>query len=152
MSKTDQIRTIIKIRSDPVYFFKNIINIDLYPKQEEFVREFYRHKYNSSLPELKKLILVLGQRCISADSLIETQNGLIRIQDLYIKNSTNPTNIHSNSINLTNVQVFNGEKFTPATEVIYAGKKRKFTIITSKHLKLECSEEHKISTNAPWIP
>lgn len=143
MSKTDQIRTIIKIRSDPVYFFKNIINIDPYPKQEEFIRNFYRHKYNTSLSELKKLILVLGQRCISADSLIETQNGLIRIQDLYIKNSTNPTNIHSNSINLTNVQVFNGEKFTPATEVIYAGKKRTLRITTQYGFSLDCSEDHK---------
>jgi intein/homing endonuclease len=138
--KLEFLKEVIKIRSDPVYFFSKIIYIDLFPKQEEIIRTFYQHKYNPSLLDYKKLVWESGQRCLGSESLIATQNGLISIKDLYKNNLKNDVN---GSVSLNDIQVFNGEKFTPATHVFYTGKKPIYKITTEYGFTLECSKDHK---------
>jgi len=60
--KLEFTKEVLKIRSDPVYFFSKIIYIDLFPKQEEIIRTFYQHKYDPNLLDYKKLIWASGQR------------------------------------------------------------------------------------------
>jgi len=138
--KLEFTKEVLKIRSDPVYFFSKIIYIDLFPKQEEIIRTFYQHKYDPNLLDYKKLIWGSGQRCCSPESLIETQNGLVSIKDLYKNNLKNEGN---DSVLLDDVQVFNGEKFTPATHVFYTGKKPVYKLTTEYGFTLECSKDHK---------
>lgn len=55
--------TVIRARNDPVYFIKNILNVDMFPVQEQIVRDFYKHKYlGESTPYYKRLVLAAGQR------------------------------------------------------------------------------------------
>jgi hypothetical protein len=128
---------VIRARFDPMWFMKNIIKWEPYPKQEEIIREFYHDKYSPELQEYKKLIAKCGQRC-ARNLLIKTHTGLIYLEDLYPKNIEKQKNI---SIELQNVNVFNGKKFTPATEIIYVGKKRVFELTTEYGFKFECSKE-----------
>jgi intein/homing endonuclease len=141
--KLEFLKEVIKIRQDPVYFFSNIIYIDLFPKQEEIIRTFYQNKYNSSLLDYKKLIWISGQRCSVWSSFIETSSGIEVLKDLYPKGK-NP--IKDVPVKLSNVNVFNGEKFTPASDIIYAGKKEVYKITTEYGFVLECSEDHKFMT------
>lgn len=55
-------RTVIKGKSDPVWFMTNIMGVDLFPKQEEIVRTFYQSRYNSQLEQIKTLIILAGMR------------------------------------------------------------------------------------------
>lgn len=58
----EYMRSMIKAENDPAYFIKDILGFPLFPRQEEIIKGFYRHKYNPNETELKKLIWVSGQR------------------------------------------------------------------------------------------
>jgi hypothetical protein len=59
----DYMRTVIKARTDPVWFCTDIIGeYELFPKQEELLRKFYQNRFDPSLPEMKYLIAVCGMR------------------------------------------------------------------------------------------
>ena len=47
---------------DPVWWVNNVLGMELYPAQEEIMREFYRSRYDPTLDQYKKLILVAGMR------------------------------------------------------------------------------------------
>ncbi len=138
--KVEFLKEVIKIRQDPVYFFSNIIYIDLFPKQEEIIRTFYQNKYNASLLDYKKLVWSSGQRCSCPESLIATQNGLKTIKELFEEHSSSTK---KDQLSKHSIEVFNGEKFTPISEVIYAGKKPVFKLTTEYGFISECSEDHK---------
>lgn len=56
------LRTVVKGKSDPVWFITNILGVTLFPKQEEIVRNFYRNRYDPSLDQLSTLIILAGMR------------------------------------------------------------------------------------------
>lgn len=58
----EYMKSVIKASNDPVWFIKDILGFPLYPVQEEIIYNYYQHKYNTNLPELKKLIMIMGQR------------------------------------------------------------------------------------------
>jgi len=59
----DYITTVVRGRSDPVWFIENILNTKMFPKQAEITQAFYKHKYEGiTTPYYKKLILGLGMR------------------------------------------------------------------------------------------
>lgn len=47
---------------DPIWWTNEVLGVDLFPAQEEIMREFYRSRYNPLLPQYKQLILVAGMR------------------------------------------------------------------------------------------
>ena len=50
-------------RSDPIWFMREILGWKkIWPKQEEIIRQVYQHKYDPSLPEIKELAWISGQR------------------------------------------------------------------------------------------
>lgn len=52
-----------KARSDPIWFLKDKLEWkSIWPKQEEIIRRFYQHKYDPSLPKMKELAWISGQR------------------------------------------------------------------------------------------
>jgi len=126
-------KTVSHGRKDPVWFLKDIIGwTSIFPMQEEIVRRFYQNKYDPSLQKYKKLIARCGQRCLSGDSHVYTNHGLIQIKDLYTNND--------------DVQVYNGNAWVSPSEVIFAGKKSLFKITTEYGFSIECSEDHKFYT------
>lgn len=65
LNQKEQIElTIVQTKAydDPAWFIKEILNFPLYPVQEQIIRDYYRHKYDPDSTELKKLVLVAGQR------------------------------------------------------------------------------------------
>lgn len=59
----EYMNTVIRSKQDPVFFINNVLGQKMFPKQEEIVRGFYRHKYEGRItPYYKRLILALGQR------------------------------------------------------------------------------------------
>ncbi len=56
-------KDVLKARQDPIWFLKDKLEwTSIWPKQEEIIRTFYRHKYDPSQPELKELAWISGQR------------------------------------------------------------------------------------------
>lgn len=55
-------KTVLKAKSDPVWFCNNVLDQPLFPEQERTLRMFYQNRYNPSLPQMKKLIMVWGMR------------------------------------------------------------------------------------------
>ena len=79
----------IKGSEDPVWYVFNILEEEeLFPWQEEYLRLFYRHKYDKNAKMIRDLYLALGQRCISGTSLIQTDVGLIKIEDIPFSKAT----------------------------------------------------------------
>lgn len=58
----EYMKVVLRGKRDPVWWMREILGMDLYPSQEEIVREFYRAKYNPTIEQYKKLILVAGMR------------------------------------------------------------------------------------------
>ena len=58
----DYIRTVVKGKTDPVWFMTEVLGENLFPVQEQLVRDFYQHRYDSSRPQMKRLLLEAGQR------------------------------------------------------------------------------------------
>lgn len=138
--RMEYIDVVVKCRNDPVYFMKDILGWkSIFKMQEEITRTFYRHLYDENLPEYKKLIIRAGQRC-TLRSRIATSRGLIYIEDLYPKNIEK---IPNKFILLNNIDVCNGEKWTKADSIVYAGKKQVCKLTTEHGFIFECSENHK---------
>ena len=96
-------KTVNHGRKDPVWFLKEIIGwTTMYPMQEEIIRNFYQNKYNPALQKYKKLVARCGQRCISGDTLIATNNGLISLKELYPSEISKDDNVDT-AIDLDNV-------------------------------------------------
>ena len=53
---------VLRGKRDPVWWVNNVLGMELYPTQEEIMREFYRSRYDPTLDQYKKLILVAGMR------------------------------------------------------------------------------------------
>jgi len=127
----------IKGSEDPVWYVFNILEEEeLFPWQEEYLRLFYRHKYDKNAKMIRDLYLALGQRCISGTSLIQTDVGLIKIEDIPFSKAT---------------MVCNGERWVKFDEVIYAGQKQKWIVTTEYGFKLECSGDHKVFRDGEWV-
>ena len=75
-------KTVVKAKSDPVWFINNVLEQKLYPKQEEIVREFYRSRYDVTLPQYKRLTLIAGMRPLTGNTLVQTFNGLEYIDEI----------------------------------------------------------------------
>ncbi|MCK9577249.1 MAG: hypothetical protein M0R51_15195 [Clostridia bacterium] len=58
----DYMRTVLKGKSDPIWFVNNIMGVELFPKQEEIMREFYKSRYDPSQEQIKTLIVLAGMR------------------------------------------------------------------------------------------
>lgn len=55
-------RTVVKGNSDPAWFIKEVLGVQLFPMQEKLIRDFYINRYDSSQPQKTQLILEAGQR------------------------------------------------------------------------------------------
>lgn len=55
-------RTVVKGKTDPVWFMNEILGQSLFPMQEKILREFYQSRYDPSLPQKKHLTIVAGMR------------------------------------------------------------------------------------------
>jgi hypothetical protein len=55
-------KTVLKARSDPIWFCEEVMGQSLFPKQKEIIREFYQNRYDARLPQKKYLIIVAGMR------------------------------------------------------------------------------------------
>ena len=138
-------RTVNHGRKDPIWFLKEIVGwTTMYPMQEEIIRTFYQHKYNPNLQKYKKLIARCGQRCISGDSLISTNIGLIPIKYLYPSELPKDRNTGI-AIDIKNVRVYNGSKWTPVESIVYAGQKQKYCLIAEFNHTIYCSDEHRFN-------
>jgi len=58
----DYMRTVVKGNSDPAWFIKEVLGVQLFPMQEKLIRDFYINRYDSSQPQKTQLILEAGQR------------------------------------------------------------------------------------------
>jgi hypothetical protein len=72
--------TVLRMRNDPIWFLKEHCGVELFPVQEEMMREFYRNKYNPSLTPYKHLILALGMR--SGKTAMSGMFGAIEMMDI----------------------------------------------------------------------
>lgn len=52
----------LQMRNDPVWFLQEHCGVQLFPAQEEIIREFYRAKYHPSLSPYRHLVLACGMR------------------------------------------------------------------------------------------
>ena len=80
LSSLDYMKIIIKSKSDPVWFIENVLEQPLWPAQKEMVRNFYRHKYDSSKKPFKRCVLAWGQR--SGKTAIMACIGLYEMFDI----------------------------------------------------------------------
>ena len=58
----EYMEVVVKGKRDPVWWVNTVLGMDLYPKQEEIMRAFYQNRYDPTLDQYKKLILVAGMR------------------------------------------------------------------------------------------
>jgi hypothetical protein len=154
---TEYLTEVIQARNDPVYFIEEILGFPgtdefgntrhLFPVQEQIVREFYRHKYDLSYEALKKMVYISGQRCLSHESSIKTQNGDISLEDLYPKNIEK---IENKFINLNDIKVFNGNNWVDASHIIYCGRKPIYELILENGYTVKSSKEHRYKTKYGW--
>ena len=57
------IKDAVRYRNDPVAFIYEVLGVkQLFPVQEQSIREFYRHKYNPSLPAYRNFYYMAGMR------------------------------------------------------------------------------------------
>lgn len=71
---------VLRMRSDPIWFLKEHCGVELFPVQEEMMREFYRAKYNPTLTPYRHLILALGMR--SGKTAMSGMFGAIELMDV----------------------------------------------------------------------
>jgi len=63
LDSLNYITTVVKAKSDPVWFIEEILKTPMFPKQAEIMRAFYKHKYEGiPTPYYKKMVLGLGMR------------------------------------------------------------------------------------------
>ena len=118
-------------RKDPVWFLEDIVGWKtMFPMQKEIVQTFYQSKYDSSLPKYKKLVARCGQRCVSGETLITTNKGLLSIHDIYEQS-------------IDGLLVYNGNSWVKPKEVIHTGKKDAFKLTTEYGFSIESSKDHK---------
>lgn len=55
-------KTVLKGKSDPAWFVKEVLGVSLFPIQEKILRDFYRDRYISSAIPYKKMVLRAGMR------------------------------------------------------------------------------------------
>lgn len=55
-------KTVLKAKSDPVWFCNNVLEQPLFPQQERALRLFYQNRYDPRLEQMKRLIMVWGMR------------------------------------------------------------------------------------------
>lgn len=72
--------TVLRMRSDPIWFLEEHCGVTLFPAQEEMMREFYRAKYNPTLTPYRHLILALGMR--SGKTAMSGMFGAIELMDV----------------------------------------------------------------------
>jgi hypothetical protein len=58
----EYMETMIRGKNDPVWWIKTILDQELFPVQEQTIREFYRNKYNPKAIQYKRAIIGWGQR------------------------------------------------------------------------------------------
>ncbi len=58
----EYMEVVLRGKRDPVWWVNNVLSMELYPTQEEIMRKFYRSRYDPTLDQYKKLILVAGMR------------------------------------------------------------------------------------------
>lgn len=58
----EYMQVVINGKRDPVWWVNNVLEMELYPAQEEIMREFYRSRDNPTFEQYKKMILVAGMR------------------------------------------------------------------------------------------
>jgi hypothetical protein len=71
----EYMRTVLKGKSDPVWWIKEYLGVNFnegHEEQERILREFYRHRYNPSLTPYKFMYLLAGMRSgkTALDSMI----------------------------------------------------------------------------------
>ena len=72
--------TILRMRQDPIWFLEEHCGVELFPAQEEMMREFYRNKYNPALDPYRHLVLALGMR--SGKTAMSGMFGAIEMMDV----------------------------------------------------------------------
>ncbi|MFA5306085.1 MAG: hypothetical protein WC365_01410 [Candidatus Babeliales bacterium] len=71
---------ILRMRQDPIWFLREHCGVEPFPAQEEMIREFYRAKYNPTLPPYRHLVLALGMR--SGKTAMSGMFGAIELMDI----------------------------------------------------------------------
>ena len=139
-----------QIRSDPIYFIEDILGFPgpdeqgnprkMWPVQREIIHDFYGHKYDPTLEPIKKLSVVAGQRCLSEGSLVSTDKGLTKIENLI------DSNITHNEFVECNIKVYNGNNWVPVNGICYSGEKEEWYVETESRYSISGSKDHKIYT------
>ncbi len=82
--------------------------------------------------------------CITADTLVLTQNGYQKIENLVGKNIKICVDLRAEN--------GKGIKLAAPTEIIFTGEKEVFELKTKRDLRIKVTPDHKILTKAGWKP
>ncbi len=122
--------TVMKANNDPIYFIYEVLDLpELFPKQEQIIRDFYSFKYNKTKPMYNELILCAGMRSISEDSLILTFGGVKKAKDVTLDN-----------------YLWDGCEWNKPIKKFDHYEKDSLKIKTQYGLTLKCSKEHRVWT------
>ncbi len=96
--------------------------------------------------------IVSTNPCVSSDTRIETDKGLMTIKELSEKYGKGGVNIAVDARMLpSNNLMLCGKLFLPVTAAMKTGKKHTIKIKTKKGLELVCTPDHKVMTNYGWV-
>jgi len=73
-------KTVLKGKSDPAWFIRDVLGVKLFPMQEKILMDFYRDRYYPKTPPYKKLILRAGMR--SGKTALASVMGVYGLFDL----------------------------------------------------------------------
>ena len=125
---------VTKARQDPIFFIRNILGSNPYPKQEEIIREFYRKE--NGQPKYRKLIWCSGMRCLHGDTEVMTQYGVKKIKDL------------REGVDLVLQWDFGQGKAVFDTFILHkVGKKKMYKVTFSNGRYIIASEDHEFLTD-----
>ncbi len=129
-SKIKFTKMMLQAQKDPIYFMTDILEVDeIFPKQEEIIRNFYRFKYEGGLPDYNELILCAGMRSIWEDSLILTRSGVKKAKNV-----------------LSTDYLWDGCEWHRPVQRFDNYDKDSVKIRTQYGITLRCSKEHRVWT------
>lgn len=120
----------------PEFGIRYILNTNLYPFQMATIRAMLKHKF----PML--LFTRGGGKCITGDSLILSENGILKIEECFGEYNGELEHIKS-----LNIGVHNGNKMCRTAFGVCNAKSKTIKIKTCRGLEIEGTPEHKIKVS-----